>query len=544
MRTTALAPLKVILVMLLVLLPACNAPAGPAAEPPATAADTALPTEPVATVTESGERVKLDPCSLLSADEVSPILGGPVQVQPAGGTGGCAYSLSSGDAAGMVQIVLSAAQGEEAKALTILGIGFLAGFSGDPSISAEFEALNNDLPGLSLLELVTRLGDIFQGTGVNAIPVEQPDGGGLWLLYQTDAYSQGTLLLVRGDEYVSLTQIGGDMSAEPEGLAALGEVVFERLPANFYLLDEDGDGSFSIGLSDDNDGQANDKTGEVQEPPEVVNGLVWVSAPNAGQVYAIDPMADELIATIDVGRFPSDIAVAGGKVWVVSETEGTVWRIDPTSYEVVQTLTLNGNTLHIDASQDALWVVGGLGVRILDLNTGTRYDVVYNPCYDVTIGENSVWVSQTQDQQLLQIDPVSHKVVATVKLEGQPTGILYAHGYVWTVLLDKKELIAIDPSAGQVAHSEPFRYVVHGMAAGPERLWYTHPTALYNIEAGTWSTDALLPANIPSGITFYAGSLWATSSEDGVVTRYHPQSGEVLAVIDVGSDVVGIAAGE
>jgi virginiamycin B lyase len=530
-------------VVLLSSLAACGAPTSPAqateplaSEPPPPAATTILPTEPV-------ERVQLDPCTLLSAAEVEPILGGPVEAQPAIGTGGCSYVLNSGDMAGMVQLALTAAQGEEAKTLTLLGIGFLAGFSGDPNISAEFEALNDELPELSLLELVNRLADLFQGTGVDVTRIEEPYGDGVWLLYQTEAYAQGTLILVRGNEYVSLTQIGGDMTSAAERLGGLGDLVFERLPANFYLLDEDGDGSFSIELGGEEQ-EANEGPTATAKPTEAVSGLVWVSASNAGQVYAIDPNSNDLIATIDVGRFPGDIAVSAGRVWVVSETEGTVWRIDPETLSVVETIRMNGNTLNIDASAEALWVAGGLGVSLVDLNTGSRYGVVTNRCYDITIGGGSVWVSQTQDQQLLQIDPVSRRVVATIKLEGQPVGILFAHGYLWTVLSDPKELLVIDPSSGDVVHTETYRYIVHAMTAGPDRVWYTGPTALYSIEPDSWLGDAFAAASPPGGISYYAGSLWATSPNEGSITRYDPQTGEIQAVIDLATDPGGIAAGE
>jgi glutamine cyclotransferase len=530
-------------VVLLSSLAACGAPTSPAqateplaSEPPPSTATAIPPTEPP-------ERVQLDPCSLLSAAEVEPILGGPVQVQPAIGTGGCSYVLSTGDMATMTQLALTAAQGAEAKTLTLLGIGFLAGFSGDPNLGAEFEALNEELPDLSLLELINRLADLLQGTDVDVKRIDAPDGGGVWLLYQTEAYAQGTLILVRGDEYVSLTQIGGDMTNASSRLTGLGEIVFDRLPANFYLLDEDGDGSFSIELG----GEADESTEEptvTEEPPEAVSGLVWVSAANSGLVYAIDPNVNQITSTLDVGRFPTDVAVAGGNVWVVSDTEGTVWRIDPDTLSVVETIRLNGNTLHLDSSADALWVVGGLGVRMVDLGTGSRYGVVTNRCYDVTIGGDFVWVSQTQDQQILQIDPSSRRVVGTIKLDGQPTGVLFAHGYLWTVLSDPKELLAIDPASGDVAHLETYRYIIHGMTADADRLWYSGPTALFSIEPGTWATDAFAAANPPSGISFYAGSLWATSPNEGVITRYDPQTGEVQAVIEVGSDPGGIAAGE
>lgn len=278
---------------------------------------------------EPVERVQLDPCSLLTDEEVGEVLGGPVQMQPPQGMGGCVYMLQSDDPTTSTQLAISAAQGNEAKAFTMLSLGLLAGFSDDPNMASEFEELNNQLPDLTLVEVVNRMAEMFEGTGVNVTQADGPGESALWLLYESEYYSQGTLLVVRGEVYTSLTQIGGDMSAAPDQLASLAATVFDRLPSDFYVLDEDGDGEFSFEYSSEGEPDEAEEPAATVQPLEVVSGLVWIAAPNAGQVYAIDPMTNQVIATIDIGRFPTDIAVAEGNVWVVSDTEGTLWRIDP-----------------------------------------------------------------------------------------------------------------------------------------------------------------------------------------------------------------------
>ncbi len=252
MKPDASRPLALTIAMTLILALACNAlpdlgqgadiptplPALPT-EPPQ---PTEIPTEPPA------EPVQLDPCSLLSEGDVGTVLGGAVQAQPAMGTGGCTYVLQSDDPSQMVQVVLSAAQGDEAKAFTVLSMVLLAGFSGDPEMQAKFEAVNNQLPDLTLQETVARLSELFQGSGVDMVEADGPDGHAVWLVYSIATYSQGTLILVRDDTYVSLTQIGGDMGAAYDKLGELGNTVFDRLPAAFYVMDEEGTGDFSFSI--------------------------------------------------------------------------------------------------------------------------------------------------------------------------------------------------------------------------------------------------------------------------------------------------------
>ena len=534
--------LMVALILGLILIPilACGLPIGEQEETPVD-----QPTvEETATVEEPVERVQLDPCSLLTEEEVSAALGGPVQIQPVQGTGGCVYMLQSDDPSVMTQLAISAAQGNEAKAFTMLSVGLLAGFSGDANIMTEFEGLNNQLPDLTLVEVVNRMVEIFQGTGVNVTPADGPGESAIWLAFENEYYSQGTLLAVRGEEYTSLTLIGGDMVTAPDQLASLVEIVLDRLPAAFYVLDEDGDGDFSFEYSSDVDLGDVEEPAETDQPQEVVSGLVWVAAPNAGQVYAIDPMTNQAIATIDIGRFPSGVAVAEGNVWVVSETEGTLWRIDPITFEVAETIAFGGNTMNVAAGQGMVWVTGGLGVRKIDLATGTRYDVVYNQCYDVAIGENAIWVSQSRDQQLLKIDPETNRVVETVKLEGQPTEIAYGHNTVWVVLSDTNEIVGIDPNTGQVVTSMSAGGFIHGLTVGPSRVWYTFYKSISYVEPAVFGSGSFSVSNPPARIVYYADSLWITSPNEGLITRINPEDRSLIAEISLGSDPFAIAAGE
>ncbi len=503
----------------------------------------AEPEEPAA-MDEPAERVQLAPCSLLTDEEVGAVLGGPVQVQPQQGMGGCVYMLQSDDPTVSTQLVISAAQGNEAKAFTMLSLGMLAGFSGDPGMAAEFEELNNQIADLTLVEVINRMAGMFAGTGVNVTQADGPGESALWLLFVSEFYSQGTMLVVRGETYVSLSQIGGNMAAAPDQLASLAGTVFDRLPPDFYVLDEDGDGDFSFEYSSEGETNEADEPTATVQALEVVNGLVWVTAPNAGQVSAIDPMTHLIVATIDIGRFPKDVAVAEGNVWVVSETEGTLWRIDPASFEVIDTISLGGNTMYVAAGQGAVWVSGGLGVRKIDLTTGTRYGVVYNNCSGVTIGENAIWVSVTQSNQLLKIDPETRRVVATVKLEGRPSEIAYGQGTVWVILSDKDEVVGVNPNTHQVVTTLSSNAFIHGLAVDANRVWYTHPNALNYYEPASSGSGGFSIAKPPAQIEFYAGSLWVTSPNEGLVTRINPEDQSVISVIDLSTDPYAIAAGE
>ena len=67
-------------------------------------------------------------------------------------------------------------------------------------------------------------------------------------------------------------------------------------------------------------------------------GRRGVSDEAGDRVVRIDPQADQVVATINVGSGPTAIAVGFGSVWVTNSLDGTVSRIDPATSAVQATI--------------------------------------------------------------------------------------------------------------------------------------------------------------------------------------------------------------
>ena len=48
----------------------------------------------------------------------------------------------------------------------------------------------------------------------------------------------------------------------------------------------------------------------------------------------------------------------------------------------------------------------------------------------------------------------------------------------------------------------------------------------------------------PFGLVYFGDSLWTTGGDEGLITRYDPDTGSVLAEIKVSTDASGISAGD
>jgi branched-chain amino acid transport system substrate-binding protein len=95
-------------------------------------------------------------------------------------------------------------------------------------------------------------------------------------------------------------------------------------------------------------------------------GSVWVSAPDDGVVWRIEPGPKPITRTISVGQGASTISFANGALWVANFLDDTVSRIDPATNAVAQTISLPGTLQGIAAVEDTVWVsVVGTGSGVL-----------------------------------------------------------------------------------------------------------------------------------------------------------------------------------
>ena len=94
-------------------------------------------------------------------------------------------------------------------------------------------------------------------------------------------------------------------------------------------------------------------------------GSVWVTDPEEGELWRIDPGRVPVERTISLGQGASDVSYGDGSVWVSNQFTGTVSRIDPRTNRVTETVPV-GNTPGRLAVGDGVWVAvaGTTGVSV------------------------------------------------------------------------------------------------------------------------------------------------------------------------------------
>lgn len=121
------------------------------------------------------------------------------------------------------------------------------------------------------------------------------------------------------------------------------------------------------------------------------------------ELWKLDPVTDEVISRIELPDTSivdnyHEVAAADESVWVTDKGEGAVIRIDPGANEVAGTVDVGGLPDVVAASDDQVWVFDRETASLIDpvdeINVGS-VDVGEYP-KEAAISGGSVWVTKSQ----------------------------------------------------------------------------------------------------------------------------------------------------
>ena len=188
-------------------------------------------------------------------------------------------------------------------------------------------------------------------------------------------------------------------------------------------------------------------------------GSIWQTDNENDVLLRIDPVTGKVVARIPVAAAPAGVAVTEGSVWVANEHNGSVQRIDPKTNKVVATIPVG--PVAPNGPQIMSAGPGGVWVGIQHTGENVRVDAATNTVGlrvpldgPVASDGKQVWIGVEEGpngvSQVVQIDPVSGRLITEVELEADDTigGIAVGLGAVW-VSADGG-LTRIDPATGRI----------------------------------------------------------------------------------------------
>jgi YVTN family beta-propeller protein len=256
-----------------------------------------------------------------------------------------------------------------------------------------------------------------------------------------------------------------------------------------------------------------------------------VPPPTGGSLVRIDPRANDVAATIPVGRHPSAVTVGESGVWVANRDDGTISRINPQTNEV-----------ELEAPAQ-----------------GAPSDIAVTPKFELFGSETPVVANGPLDANIATFDGATGAEQNVIRLAagGSSNGLAHVAAgerTLWVAAADRR-VGRLNAGAGRLADPifiEPPRderadSYFSGIAVGEEGVWLAgdplDPT-VWRIDPVTGELAAAIPLPFPpKDIAAGAGGVWVTSQLDDTVSRIDPATNEITATVAVGRGAAGVAIG-
>jgi virginiamycin B lyase len=186
---------------------------------------------------------------------------------------------------------------------------------------------------------------------------------------------------------------------------------------------------------------------------------VWVQRDR--EVVRVDPQTNRVTARLPMHPPDSDLAAVGeGSLWLTQVAQGTVTRVDPATGRTLATIGVPGGdnapvSMSIAVGVGAVWVeydLGGMGVVRIDpaTNTVTTTVKLANTPAGLAASDRAVMVLTRESGVAYQIDPATNRVVASISVCRESKAVAYGAGAFW-IACDEGQLLRVDPLTHRVA---------------------------------------------------------------------------------------------
>ena len=251
------------------------------------------------------------------------------------------------------------------------------------------------------------------------------------------------------------------------------------------------------------------------------------------------------------------VFAAAGGLWLSRRTEPRAQHVaaknSAVTLEDFSSLVQQPSALAV--SNGHLWVTGpapgGGPATLLDFDTTTRQlvgtvQLTDDSPYAMAINSAGVWLRTQQGEQstqLVKVDPATHRVVASMKLN-RSAGLAVTEDAVWA--LDDDGLLRIDPATVTVqatVHLDPGHgFSPQFVSAGSLGVWLSNPYDNTILRVDEVSNTANVVASVPGAAgPILQGDGAVFTYQGSTLFGYDVRSAAFGSPIDVGSRIINAA---
>jgi streptogramin lyase len=211
--------------------------------------------------------------------------------------------------------------------------------------------------------------------------------------------------------------------------------------------------------------------------------------------------------------------------------------------EVIAKITIGGQPCGVLSAFGSMWVTDAQAAELVQVDLRTnrvvgRAPVDDTPC-ELTSAFGSLWVA-TQSGTLDRVDPRTRRVVARIPVGMTSYEPLVAFGSVWVSNRGSGTVSRVDPGRNRVVKTLQLPTILPGgLVEAAGKLWVGNDTAgdtkVVRVDPKTYRVETFKGGHRPAFVTAAAGSVWTADEDDGTVTRLDARTGAVR-----GSSVAGV----
>jgi 40-residue YVTN family beta-propeller repeat len=291
-------------------------------------------------------------------------------------------------------------------------------------------------------------------------------------------------------------------------------------------------------------------------------------------VGVIDAATNSVVAGIPVGQDPLDVVTADGSVWVANVGDESVTQIDAATRRIVRTIKLTGAPTGLSAGDGALWVTDGRAgtVERIDQDTGdVDHAIPVRPKLSKTqfftnvsnhltgaawmpvlVAHGSVWVGDAFSSRIIRLNPRSGRVTGTI--DGYETWALAAAPMgIWILDSSARKLALIEAESGRTVRTVQLDPdgAPKALAVGGDAVWVPNsgpsaglpPTFVWRVNSASGAIGPKVSVDyLPDAIAATPSAVWVGSWGNGSLTKIDPSTNTVVARIQLGHPIGGVAA--
>lgn len=220
-----------------------------------------------------------------------------------------------------------------------------------------------------------------------------------------------------------------------------------------------------------------------------------------------------------------------------------------------QFVPIDGHPFGLAVGSDVVWITDTEWEEVVAIDPvqmkvdGEPISVGENPV-DLELDPHGLWVATTDGVTVQRIDPTTRRIVATIPVSPWPQDLAIGDGSIWVASTDWPQdpprdrqggITRIDPETNRVIATIRFDGGATGVAVGNGGVWAANSNQGSVVRIDPTTNHVV--ANIPIGAFRIAsgnGSIWVTDRVKGSVSRIDPLTNQVVATIPLGTRPAGM----